>query len=353
MGCSKCIDNCPKNAIEINTKIEIRENCNGCNLCTAVCPTGVFMPSPLRINMLLKTMEENSALLSCSKNKDQIIKSEIYCLSGLSKNLLLLLAILNPKSPVFLDCTHCAECVLPIEVLEENVRRANEFLEVFSPRRRLMIIKNENEFIKTDDDQMYSRQEVFNLWKDKTFELIKNGLYSTLELFFQDQDKGFQKNYEDLPLEHAMLTGIMKENRIFPEKMRYCEGSPWGNHVITDCCNGCGQCLTACPTGALDGTYEKNIFKIVFRPERCLNCIVCRQACPKGAIKEADEFSVRDILENGQKVLWQQELSTCERCKEPFLRLTDDDRCSECLKIEEMKEEIFGSKNFMKTISKV
>lgn len=46
-------------------------------------------------------------------------------------------------------------------------------------------------------------------------------------------------------------------------------------------CTGCGECVTQCPTGALDQQDGK---AIVAHPEACTYCTLCEDICPVQAI---------------------------------------------------------------------
>jgi len=46
-------------------------------------------------------------------------------------------------------------------------------------------------------------------------------------------------------------------------------------------CNGCGECVNICPTGALEVKGNKCVLA---RPEECADCRACETACPNNAI---------------------------------------------------------------------
>jgi NAD-dependent dihydropyrimidine dehydrogenase PreA subunit len=46
-------------------------------------------------------------------------------------------------------------------------------------------------------------------------------------------------------------------------------------------CTGCGDCITACPTGALAARDGK---AIVAQPDKCTYCLACEEICPSEAI---------------------------------------------------------------------
>jgi len=46
-------------------------------------------------------------------------------------------------------------------------------------------------------------------------------------------------------------------------------------------CNGCGDCITVCPTGALGMVQER---AAVVHPEACTYCAACEDICPTEAI---------------------------------------------------------------------
>ena len=56
--------------------------------------------------------------------------------------------------------------------------------------------------------------------------------------------------------------------------------APWPE-IDQSLCQGCGDCLTKCPTGALtlvDG-------RVAVKPDAlCVHCADCEAACPRGAI---------------------------------------------------------------------
>lgn len=46
-------------------------------------------------------------------------------------------------------------------------------------------------------------------------------------------------------------------------------------------CMGCGDCVTACPTGTLAIQADQ---AVLVAPETCMYCMVCEDVCPVAAI---------------------------------------------------------------------
>ncbi|MGC8875200.1 MAG: ATP-binding protein [Chloroflexia bacterium] len=51
--------------------------------------------------------------------------------------------------------------------------------------------------------------------------------------------------------------------------------------ILVERCTGCGDCLEACPVGALELQGGK---AFIARPEDCRYCGDCETLCPEGAI---------------------------------------------------------------------
>ncbi|MBI5666471.1 MAG: 4Fe-4S binding protein [Chloroflexi bacterium] len=57
--------------------------------------------------------------------------------------------------------------------------------------------------------------------------------------------------------------------------------SQWLPRIAADLCNGCGECIQQCPTGALGWQNGK---AALVQPDRCTYSANCERVCPVGAI---------------------------------------------------------------------
>jgi NAD-dependent dihydropyrimidine dehydrogenase PreA subunit len=64
-------------------------------------------------------------------------------------------------------------------------------------------------------------------------------------------------------------------------------------YVDDKCCNGCGECVDVCPTGAL--IFQNN--HAFIDQEFCQGCQACIDACPIGAILSGDQVPAsQDVI---------------------------------------------------------
>lgn len=71
----------------------------------------------------------------------------------------------------------------------------------------------------------------------------------------------------------------------------------WQPLVQSCLCDGCGLCVTTCPTNAL--SYDFNLKLPFVEPMRCLvGCSICFAVCPNQAIILPDPETLQDIIES-------------------------------------------------------
>ncbi len=61
---------------------------------------------------------------------------------------------------------------------------------------------------------------------------------------------------------------------------------PW---IVVEWCEGCGECVSRCPTRALELIPRGSNLSIevswLTHPDKCIGCGSCESACPWGAIQ--------------------------------------------------------------------
>ncbi len=332
--CTKCVDICPVNTIEIvdNIPAFTPSACTTCGGCVGVCPTESFSLSGFSsVEFFFKFLEEESSELVCQK--------DLYsCLSVLSVEHLIAMAIAS-DNPVAIDVDACScggESPKLQEQLRLNIEEANFVMSTFSDKE--ILIKNRNSEIEKREEEVKvaSRRSLFSL----------KGAIKSKQAFEEAVDA------DELKAFGIELSDISKiKNRVIPDKRKLLFSvlkrldKPESYEVLAtedinftsqkfvdESCTNCQICYRICPTGALSSDSKFSL--INFDAMLCVKCHLCHDVCEPNAIQLQPGFEIKEFFEPSQRVLATFDLKRCNECGNYFTYHGGEQICMRC-KIEE------------------
>jgi NAD-dependent dihydropyrimidine dehydrogenase PreA subunit len=70
-------------------------------------------------------------------------------------------------------------------------------------------------------------------------------------------------------------------------------------HIFEDLCNGCNDCVSACPTHVLDASPDGGR-PVIARLDQCQTCFMCELYCPTDAIFVGPDQTAPEIIDPEQ-----------------------------------------------------
>lgn len=303
LDCQRCVDACPIQALRQTAKgPELGGECLACGRCVPVCPIEAlevpgFAPVPTH-----RTADQWPLAIDCWRVPVQESPRgawRVPCLGGLSSaDLAELTACLPPdQGPVLLERGFCARCPaggsaedgssgFPAQAVIQEVEALLGALGLAPrawPRRLEMPISPD----RMQDpgspllEERVSRRGFFTGHTDAARSPARSG---TADATPFDGTRTQGATSTDRPSRRqrllAALTalagpGVPLPNRLYPQLQ------------ASAACAGHGVCISACPTGALQGYTDAQGRGLRFEPAACTACNLCARLCPEQALRLA------------------------------------------------------------------
>lgn len=322
--CVICKDICPEGAISIENEIKIDNGlCSGCGICKAICPTqSIVINSIGEENILRAIKDQKNIIFSCSK-EDGIGSLKLNCLNSFNSELLAALFILYDDKKLNFNFSRCETCKYcnNYTIFEESMNKAIRFVKKFNIEPRYEIYFNEKDLIALSDEAI-SRRELFMMLKRSSTNLAAQ----TINTIVRDN------NY--LSIRKVLLNAINSKNFNIDNihnPIFFME------YEVNENCNGCGKCEQICPGRAWRVDNKEESIEVYHNVSKCHNCGLCIKNCPENAIDDGifnlnglEEFNIKNEIV----------LTTCKSCGKKFLSKDESDKCTVCLKKDELRKKI-------------
>ena len=318
IGCSRCLDHCPTNAITPNGDHVMFDPfvCAGCGTCASVCPTGAAkynLPAGDALFERLRTLlityiaaggEKPALLIHDMEWGTDMIATIARNGNGLPANVIPF--AVNSVSQIGLEF-----------ILSAGAYGAGQILWFLPPTKIDDKPALENEMGLAElifDGLGYGRGRTH---------IIDNQDPSAVETILAslDYDNVMPKG-NFLPMGRKRAIMALALNQLHSkapspvDSIDLPTGAPFGAvQIDTENCTLCLACVGACPTGALKDNPDKP--QLSFAEVSCVQCGLCKNTCPEKVISLAPRLSFADFSRSHQTIK-EEESFECVRCSKPF-----------------------------------
>lgn len=347
--CNSCVDVCPVDAIEINSKNRISLpslnlfRCLGCGGCVSGCPSSALnLDEYSSKEFFFNFLDDSENIISCQKN--------VPCIAAISVEELIALSIL--KDEVILDIGHCTTCDIS-SVCKKQIDKLYEestyLLEAMEFEHKL-VMKNIS-FVSEQIEENQTRRDFFNTFSIKNALISKRSFEKSVDISIDE----FKTHEVDL----SQIKDIRKKSEISDRRKFFYMAlkrvlKPSKYHVIDakellftslkivdeKKCSACQMCYRICPTKALSSDAKNS--KIDFDSYLCINCNSCADICDYDAISSSPSFNMKDFFEPSVKRLITFNVKLCDMCGGYFSSIDGATSCKRCSVEEEHARELWG-----------
>ncbi len=332
-SCRLCLDSCPTNAISIDQSLAVDSSlCNGCGICVNVCPTSVFqLPDTPYQRLLGKLKAGSTADYACSRAHSAKGVSTVPCLGYLDEAVLVG-AVGSGARAVSLNFAECRRCEQKsgLRAAAKSLKKANRVLALFDTPKRISAIATETDGgHRQEQSPLSSRREFFSFLKQGAQDMVTSAMKSA-----DDAQKMRVTLEPKIPEKHSRLLKHIRALGAPLTDQAEANGLPFAQLEIDRHCDGCGICITFCPTEALKCFDREGRRIIAFRLDYCIDCKLCSDICPKNAITFSSHINPNFLLTTHWTSLTSHKSSACRQCKQTYITRPGTTLCPNCHKKE-------------------
>lgn len=310
-SCRACIETCPDQALTLeNGKVAVDiGKCSRCGLCAAPCPTAA---------VTLRGVDEESvvsaAYVHCSKAEG--IGTQLPCLGYLTADHLLAMGLRHERVELTRgDCDGC-RWSQGGAMAEKAVQTARETLTAVGSSHTIHVGTHGAEGAQS---QAISRRELFKRLRVESVQVARQ--------LGPESEVNHAKLPARLPAKRSRWLRRISPDGVVPETVM--PAGAWKARTVTERCNGCGICVSFCPTGALAQQGQEGDWILTHQPAACVGCDTCEALCPTRAVGEEPTLAAQ-MVEGVVREVARLTSLECRTCHREFRGHAGESQCTQC-----------------------
>lgn len=300
-GCTRCLDECPVQAIIAMESGGVRpdpKRCVGCLACTAVCPAEALVGKDPRLTAAPGKAAGRATLVFCCekaiRSGEEIV---LPCLGALAEEQLAAFAAQAAEGVrlSLIKCSDCRAAFVP-GLLARRLATLHRRLGNGEIAGSIRLLLREEEGAELAESS--SRRAFFKAFREISF----HAATETVAALQADPTQKEQHAHKHPPGRLAQLRQAITATG--DPDTRQALLRIFFTLTVSDGCNFCGACAGMCPTGALKNIREEGVKQLQFAWDRCSGCGLCLEFCRKKVLTLAAGRSL-ESLEPEREILLQ------------------------------------------------